>query len=154
MLERLNKVRKENPRFDTELVNYFGNVMPELLEVYIDGFLFDCHIGSKEVARLAEQFIKNNKGENIGFRWSFDEVINAVQNYVNLEETEFYPEDIWVWTNVKYGDMGHIIADTPTILRIALSELTDDDYPFSDASQRAYCWLKKHIAKSYIEQEE
>jgi hypothetical protein len=145
MHEKLNKVRKENPNFDRELVNSFAKNMPDLLSILIDGSMYDNHIGSKDVAMLAEQFITDDKGEHIGFRWDYETVINTAKNYIDLNETEFYPTDLWVWANVKYGDMSHITTDTQTIIRYAIAELSDDDFPFYPASQRAYCWLKKHI---------
>jgi hypothetical protein len=145
MHEKLNKVRKENPNFDRELVNSFAKNMPDLLSILIDGCMYDNHIGSKDVAMLAEQFITDDKGEHIGFRWDYETVINTAKNYIDLNETEFYPTDLWVWANVKYGDMSHITTDTQTIIRYAIAELSDDDFPFYPASQRAYCWLKKHI---------
>ena len=145
MLERLAKIRKENPNFDKKLVDIFAKNMPDLLLLMIDGDEYNKHIGTKEVAMFAEKYITNNKGEHIGFHWSYEDVISAVKNYINLDDADFYPCDIFVWANVKYADMAHIINDTPTILRYAISELTDEDFPFYDPSQRAYCWLKKHI---------
>lgn len=145
MHEKLQKIRQENPNFDKKLVNMFANAMPDLLSILIDGSEYDNHIGSKDVAMLAEKYITNNKGEKIGFHWDYETVVNTVRNYVNLDDMDFYPCDIWVWANVKYGDMGHIINDMGTIIKYAIAELTDADYPFSAASQRAYCWLKKHI---------
>ena len=145
MNERLNKIRKENPNFDKQMVNAFADKMPKLLNILIDGIEYDEHIGSKEVAKLAEAYISNNKGEHIGFKWNYDDTINIVKNYVDLNDTDFYPTDIWVWANVKYGDMSHITTEPTTIVRYAISELTDEDYPFGEPSSRAYCWLKKHI---------
>jgi len=145
MSERLIKIRQKNPNFDRELVDTFAKKMPDLLSIMIDGKEYENHIGSKEVAMLAEPFIKNNKGEHIGFHWGYDDVITAVKSYINFDDVEFYEGDIYVWSNVKYADMAHITGDTSTILRYAISELTDEDFPFYPASQRAYCWLKKHI---------
>lgn len=145
MSERLNKIRQENPKFDREMVDTFAKKMPKLLNILIDGIEFDNHIGTKEVAKLAESYITNNKGEHIGFKWEFEQVAEIVKNYIDIEQAEFYPFDIWVWANVKYGDMGHITNEPSTIIRYAISELTDEDFPFYDASQKAYCWLKKHI---------
>lgn len=145
MIERLKKVRQENPQFDKTLVDIFAEKMPKLLLVMMDGYEFGNHIGNKEVARLAEPFITNHKDEKIGFKWTYDEVITTSRNFINIESADFYPCDLWVWANVKYGDIGHIIVDGATIIKTAISDLTDTDYPFYDASQRAYCWLKKHI---------
>lgn len=139
MNERLYKIRKENPNFDKKLVDMFAKSMPKLLSVLIDGDEYDRHIGSKDVAHLAECYITNDKGEYIGFHWDYDSVISAVKNYVNIDEMEFYPCDIWVWANVKYGDMQHITTETSTIIRYAIAELSDPDYPFYHASYRAYC---------------
>lgn len=144
MIEKLNKIRKENPDFDKKLVDMFANNMPDLLNIIIDGYKYDCHIGSKDVAKLAEKYITDSKGNKIGFHWDYEELINQVKNIVDLEETEFYPADIWTWSNVKYGDMQHL-ADDRTIIKYAISELMDKDFPFYPASQRAYKWLKKHI---------
>lgn len=145
MHERLNKVRKENPDFDKKMVDSFAEKMPKLLSVLIDGTLYDNHIGSKEVAMLAEPYIVNDEGEHIGFHWDYDTVIDNIKNYVDFDETEAYEADYFVWANVKYGDMAHIDDKTSDILRYTVAELNDKDYPFYPASQRAYCWLKKHI---------
>lgn len=145
MNERLYKIRKEDSDFDKKLVDMFAKSMPMLLSVLIDGHEYDKHIGSKEVAMLAERYITNNKGEHIGFHWDYESVMSAVKNYVTMDEMDFYPCDIWVWANVKYGDMQHITTETSTIIKYALAELTDSDYPFYHASHRAYCWLKKHV---------
>ena len=145
MHERLKKIRQEQPNFDKKMVDIFAKNMPKLLLVMIDGEEYDKHIGTKEVAMLAKEYITNNKGENIGFHWTYEEVTNAVKNYINMEDVEFYPCDIFVWANVKYGDMSHITVDTATILKYAIAELTDPDFPYYPASQRAYCWLKKHV---------
>lgn len=143
--KRLTKIRKENSNFNQEMIDMFADIMPDLLDVYIDGHDYDCHIGSKEVAELAEKYITDETGKYIGFHWDYDTVVNQVEKYINLNDSEFYPADIWVWANVKYGDLGHIISDPIVIIKYAISELTDPDYPFHPASQRAYYWLKKHI---------
>lgn len=145
MNERLYKIRKENPDFDKKLVDMFAKNMPMLLSILIDGDEYDKHIGSREVANIAERYITNNKGEHIGFHWDYDSVISTVKNYVSMDDVDFYPCDIWVWANVKYGDMQHITTETSTIIKYAIAELSDPDYPFYHASHRAYCWLKKHI---------
>lgn len=145
MHDKLIKIRQKNPNFDRELVDNFAKKMPELLSIMIDGKEYDCHIGSKEVAMLAEPYITNNKGEHIGFHWSYDDVISAVKSYINFDDVDFYEGDIFVEANVTYGDMAHLTSDTALILKSAISRLTDDDYPFYPASQRAYMWLKKHI---------
>lgn len=150
MSEKLNKIRKQNPKFNEEFVDYFSEIMPKLSEIMFEGCLYDNHIGTKEVAKLAEKFITDNKGAYIGFRWNYEDVENVARNYINLDEAPFYTTDLWVWANVKYGDIGHLINDSQTIIRYAISELTDEDYPFYDASQRAYCWLKKHIENENI----
>ena len=147
MHSRLKKIREENPNFDKKMVDIFAKNMPDLLLIMIDGEEYDKHIGSKEVAMLAEPYIKNNKGEPIGFHWDYDSVINTVKSYVDLDKEEFKPCDIFVWANVKYGDMAHLVNDAGTILKSAIAELKDPDFPFYPASQRAYCWLKKHIAE-------
>ena len=148
MYEKLKKIRKENPNFDKQMVDMFAKSMPNLLLVLMDGKKYNNHIGTKDVAMLAEPFITNNKGEHIGFKWDYNEVVDLAKNYVNIEEMDFYPADIFIWANVKYGDMSHIITDQNTIIRYAISELMDDDFPFYNASQRAYCWLKRHVELS------
>lgn len=150
MYDKLMKIRKENPNFDKKMVDIFARKMPELLAVIIDGEEYNNHIGSKDVAELASKYITNNKGENIGFHWSYDEVLSAIKGLIdiNSDEVEFYPGDIYVWANVKYGDMAHITPDGGVILKYAIAELTDPDFPYYPASQRAYCWLKKHVEQN------
>ena len=145
MHERLKKIRQEKPDFDKKMVDIFAKNMPKLLLVMIDGEEYDKHIGSKEVALLAKDYITNNKGESIGFHWSYEEVTNAVKGMIDFDNVEYYPCDLFVWANVKYGDMSHITTDSMAIIKYAISELTDPDFPYYPASQRAYCWLKKHV---------
>lgn len=150
MHERLYKARQKNPNIDKEFMDEFSKIMPELLDIMLDGKEYNKHIGSKEVAMLAEKYITNNKGENIGFHWTYEEVMSAIKGMINIDsdDVEFYPGDIFVWSNVKYGDMAHITSDAGIILKYAIAELTDPDFPYYPASQRAYCWLKKHIEES------
>lgn len=148
MHERLNKVRKENPDFDKKMVDGFAEKMPELLSVMIDGTLYDNHIGSKEVAMLAEPYIVNDESEHIGFHWDYDTVIDNIKSYVDFDEVDFYPCDAFVYANIKFGDMAHIDDKTSDILRYTVAELSDKDFPYFPASQRAYRWLKKHIENS------
>ena len=147
MYDKLAKIRKENPNFDKKMVDIFARKMPKLLAVIIDGEEYNNHIGTKDVAELAAEYITNNKGENIGFHWSYDEVMSAIKGLVdiNSDDVEFYPNDIFVWSNVKYGDLSSITSDAGIILKYAIAELTDPDFPYYPSSQRAYCWLKKHI---------
>ena len=148
MHDKLRKIRAEMPEFDKKMVDMFAKNMPDLLMVLIDGEKYNNHIGSKEVAELAKDYITDSKGGYIGFHWSYDEVMNAVKGYVDFEKVDFYPCDLWVWANVKYADMVNIISDSMAILKYAISDLQDPDFPFYPASQRAYCWLKKHVAES------
>lgn len=147
MNERLYKIRQERPNFDKKLVDIFAKNMPDLLLVMIDGEEYDKHIGSKEVAELAKKYITNSNDEHIGFHWTYDDVISSIRSFVDIDKEEFYPCDIWVWANVKYGDLsGQKEEIKPlAILESAINDLKDPDYPFYDASQRAYYWLKKHI---------
>lgn len=145
MENRLNKMRLENPGLDKKIVDTFARRMPKLLNVILDGEEYDNHIGSKDVAMLAKDYITDKDGAKIGFHWSYDDVVNTVKGYVDFDKVDFYPCDLFVWANVKYGDMGHITSDSALIIKYAISELTDSDFPFYPADQRAYCWLKKHV---------
>lgn len=154
MHERLNKVRQQNPEFDRELVDNFAKIMPKLLSVMIDQYLYDSHIGSRDVAMLVEPYIKNNKGEQIGFHFDYDTVINFVKQKVNLNNTDFYPNDIFTFANITFGDMGHLTNDEGLIITYALESLMDTDFPFYPASQRSFRWLKKHIELEEKQKEE
>lgn len=151
MLERLNKVRKENPKFNEELVNHFAKVMPDLLNVMLDGYIYQNHIGSREVAELAEKFIVNDKDEHIGFSLDYDTVINVAKRFVDLDEMEYYPCDVFVFANVQYGDMISLLENFREedkvifIVKYSLLALNDFDFPYFPASSRAYFWLKKNI---------
>ena len=102
MHERLNKIRMENPNFDRELVDMFAENMGELLLVIIDGKEYDCHIGTKEIAMLAAPFIKNKKGENIGFHWTYEDVVNASRNFItDIDKEDFYMTDLWVYGLIR-----------------------------------------------------
>ena len=145
MHSRIAKTRMDDPSFDKKMVDIFAEKMPKLMLVMLDGHDYDEHIGSKEVAMLAEPYIKNYKGEHIGFKWTYENIMSVAKNFIDIENQEFYPCDLFVWSNVKYGDMAHITTDPTTIIKYAISELTDHDFPYYHASKRAYCWLKKHV---------
>lgn len=146
--EKLAQIRKDNPDFDKKMVDIFAKKMPCLLLVLMDGEKYDKHIGSMDVADLAKEYITNNAGDYIGFHWTYDQVLSTAKSYVDLDDEDFYGYDLFVWANVKYGDMSHITTDTSTIIKYAIAELTDDDFPFYPSSSRAYCWVKKHVENS------
>lgn len=145
MHNRITKIRMEHPDFDKKMVDMFAKSMPKLMLVLMDGHEYDKHIGSKDVAMLAEHYIKSHKGEHLGFKWTYENVMSVAKNFIDIDNQEFYPCDLYVWANVKYGDMSHITTDAMIIIKYAISELTDSDFPFYPASQRAYFWLKKHV---------
>jgi hypothetical protein len=149
MHEKLHKARLKNPNIDREFMDEFSEIMPELLDVMLEGKEYDWHIGTQEVAMLAEQFIKNKKGENIGFHWTYEDVINASKNFItDIDKEAFYMTDLWVWANVRYGDLSEQREEVKplAIFEFAVNDLSaDDDYPFYDSSQKAYRWLKKAI---------
>ena len=145
MKERIQKIRTEYPDFDKKMVDMFAKTMPKLMLVMLDGQEYVNHIGSKEVADFAMDYITNNKGELVGKHWTEEQVHSLAKNYINIEDEDFYDCDLYVWANVKYGDFGHIISDSSSIIKIAIAELKDDDFPYFPASERAYRWLKKHI---------
>lgn len=145
MKERIQKIRAEHPDFDKKMVDMFAESMPKLMLVLMDGQEYECHIGSKDVADLARDYIKNNRGEAIGKHWTQEQIHSIAKNYINIENEEFYDYDLYVWANVKYGDIGHITSDSSTIIKYAIAELKDDDFPYFRASERAYRWLKKHV---------
>lgn len=146
MHERLTKVRRENPDFDRKMVDKFADTMPDLMSVYIDGTLYDNHVGSKDVALLAEPYIVDEDGNKIGFRWTYDEVMSAVDNIVDFDKEDFYKADVYAWVNIRYGDLSNIETDSK-IIEIALSELSDKDFPYFPSSQRAYQWIKANKTK-------
>lgn len=145
MHDIVEEIKKNNPEFIEKSFNIFAEKMPKLLLIMYEGDKYDCHIGTKEVAMLAKEYIVNNKDEYIGFHWTYEDVTNTAKNYIDFEKVDFYPCDLWVWANVKYGDMSHIVSEPSTILKYAISELSDKDFPYYAPDKRAYYWLKKHI---------
>ena len=141
------EIRKSNPDFDKNMVDIFAKSMPKLLMVMIDGEKYDKHIGTEEVAMLAEPYIKNKNDEHIGFKWKYDDVMSYAKKYVDFddEDIEFTPFDVFVWANVMYGDLSDITTDASDIIKHTVNSLIDYDYPYFDASHKAYCWLKRHI---------
>ena len=145
MSVKLYEARRRNQEIDKELVDCFDKLMPKSLDVFIDGLQYGNHIGDKETALLAEPYITNNEGEHIGFHWTYEQVMSAVRNIVDFEKSDFCEADIFLWTNVKYGDMQHITNKEDIIINYAIAELTDDDFPFYPSNERAYRWLKQHV---------
>lgn len=145
---------RENPEFAKELVKEWRDDMPEQYAKKMYQERYGCHITSPEMYEKGLSFITDNKGEKITF-WSVDEVKKIARDYVNLDEQDFYDHDIALWANVKKGDYGSFISDASRIIRIALADLMDADYPHGDASERAYKWVECHIEKEKeeIEQE-
>lgn len=147
MFEKLKKIRQENPNIDRDFMNTLAKTMPKLLEVMLDGYLYKNHIGTKDVAMLAEPYIKNSENEQIGFKWGFNDVLNYAEKYVDFKDKdiEFTPYDVFVWANVMYGDISDITTDISSIVDHTINDLLDYDYPYYDASHKAYCWLKQHV---------
>ena len=147
MYDLIQKIKKENPEFIEKSFNIFAKKMPKLLLIMYDGEKFDNHIGTEEVAMLAEPYIKNKNDEHIGFKWKYDDVMSYAKRYVNFddEEIEFTSYDVFVWSNVMYGDLSDITTEASSIIKHTINSLLDYDYPYFDPSHKPYCWLKKHV---------
>lgn len=147
------ELMEEDSNFAKNLIMKWRAEMPSEYAKTMVEEKYGKHIISDELAQTALSFIRNNKGEDISL-WSKDEVLKIAKDYISIDDADFYPNDIYVWANVKKGDYGSFISDASRIIRIAIADLTDtSDFPFFDASETAYRWTQCNIQKHDEEME-
>jgi len=141
---------KENPDFAKKLVKEWRDKMPEnyAKTMYVEKW--GCHITSPEMYEKGLSYITDNKKEKISF-WTIEEVKKIARDYINIDDQDFYDHDLALQSNIKKGDYGSFMTDASKIIRAAIADLTDEDYPWGDPSERAYKWVEAHIKE---EQEE
>ena len=146
--EKYNQLKAENPNIDKEMIETFIEEMPEEAIMLFDKMMYGCHIVDDEIAEKAMNYIKNNKGEVIGQKWKGEDVLKIAKDYIVIDDENFYPLDLIVWSNVKYGDYSHITTEPSYIIRMAISDLKDSDFPYYPSDERAYHWAKEQFKKA------
>lgn len=144
VLSLYEEMKKENMNLDRDMVMTFLQEMPCEAKETLETMRYGKHIVRKSMYEEAVKLIRDNNDNPI-VPWSPNDVLKIAANYINIEDEPFFELDLALWANVKRGDYGHIESEPSKIVRIAISDLCDKDYPHGDPSERAYCWAKSAI---------
>ena len=136
----------ENPDFAKKLVKEWRTRMPQEYARTMFLAKWGCHITTKEFYNKGLKFITNDDSKPIE-PWSVEDILNIAKNYINIHDEDFYDLDLAMMVNILKGDIYNIVKDIDKIVLIAIKFLTDEDYPFSDPSERAYKWVECHLEK-------
>lgn len=149
-LEKADKIfqdmQREDPNFAKKLVLQWRDLMPEQYAEVMHLARWGSHIVSKDLYEKGLEFICNNQKEPIQ-TWTVDEIMNVAKNYIKIDDEPYYNYDLAMMTNILKGDVFPIVKDPEKVVLMAIEFLSDDDYPFSDPSERAYKWVECHIKK-------
>ncbi len=141
VLTLYNELKKENLNLDNDMVMMFLENMPKEAKETLEIMQYGKHIISKSLYEEALRHIKDKSGNSI-VPWSLQDVMKIASNYINIDDEKFFDYDLALWANVKRGDYGHIEKEPSKIIEIAIADLKDKDFPYYDASERAYCWAE------------
>lgn len=141
ILSLYQEMKKENMNLDNDMVMTFLKRMPIEAKETLETMRYGKHIVSKTMYDEATKCIKDKYGNPV-MLWSVGDVLKIASNYIKVDDEDFFELDLALWANVKKGDYGHIEKEPSKIVEIAISDLTDKDYPYGDPSERAYCWAK------------
>lgn len=150
--EKVKHIIEKNKDNMTDFVVDMYELYPDEVERMIDELYNGCHIRDKKMYEEGLEFIKNAKGDEID-PWNIEDIKKVASNYIELDEQEFTELDLAMWVNVKKGDYGNLESETTKIIKMAIQDLTDKDFPYFDPSERAYKWVKAHIRKAKEKEE-
>lgn len=136
----------EDPDFAKKLVKGWREKMP--LEYSKTMFIakWGCHITTKDFYEKGLKFITDDNGKPIE-PWAIEDILNVAKNYINIDNEAYYQLDLAMMTNILKGDIYSVVKDADKVVLIAIKFLSDEDYPFSDPSERAYKWVECHLEK-------
>lgn len=137
------ELSKEDPDFAKELIKDWRDKMPNQYIKAMHIAKWGRHIVSKDFYERGLSFINYNNNPIEPF--AIGDILNIAKKYIHIEEEPFYDYDLAMMTNILKGDAYNIISDIEQIVLLAIAFLSDTDYPFGDASERAYNWVECHI---------
>ena len=148
------EMMEENPHFAKELIMQFRTEMPEEYIKSMFEARYGKHIIDKSYYEQGLKFIKDKDGNPIT-PWTIEEVEKISRDYINnIDDEEFFIYDLAMQANIYKADFSSVISDASKIIRMAILSLKDTDNPFfEDASERAYCWVYKHLCREEEELE-
>lgn len=142
-----NDLKKNNLQIDKDMVMTFFERMPEEAMTVLTEMQYGKHIVNREFYNRAIKYIKDYKGNPIN-TWTVSDVMSIADKYINIDDEPYYNYDLAFQANARKGDYGHIVVDSATIIRLAIADLSDKDYIYGEADERAYemakCLIEKH----------
>lgn len=140
----------EDADFAKKLVKKWRDKMPLQYCQEMQIAKWGSHIISKNFYEKGLEFIKDENGKPIE-PWSVEDILNVAKNYIKIDEEPYYELDLAMQTNILKGDIFPIVKDPEKVVLIAINFLSDEDYPFSEPSERAYKWVECHLDKQQEE---
>lgn len=145
--EKVKHIIEKNKDNMADFVIEMYELYPDEVEKMIDELYNGCHIHDEQLYEQGLEYIKNVKGEYID-TWSVEDIKKVASNHIELDKQEFTVYDLALWANVKKGDYGNIETEATKIIKMAIQDLKDKDFPYFEPSERAYRWLKANRSKA------
>lgn len=136
------ELKRENPNYDSEMVERFKDRMPEEFARLMYEEKYGCHIVTKEMYDKAVSYLTWTKDKGKGAKWEVEKIIEIAN--IDFSEVKYYEYDFAYVMNMLYSDYCDIFTETSYYLKMAKTYLEDPDYP-GKADERAYYSAEKRI---------
>ena len=151
-LEKANKIYDEqlskDSHFDHNLVIEWRDNMPYEFAKKMYEIEYGKHIWCEEMYKDGLSYITDNKGNEIEL-WNIKDIKEIASEYIDIDDEKFYSYDLYLWANVKKADLKGIEDSASKIIKYAISDLQDKDFPFYPADEKAYRWVEAHEKEKY-----
>lgn len=141
-----HELKMENPNYDSEMVEHFKEKMPYEFAKMMYHEKYGCHILEEEDYLEGISYITDNKDNKIEM-WKPEDIKKIASNFITIEDEKFKEYDLYLWANVKKADTYGIESDPVKIIKMAIADLKDKDFPYYPPEERAYKWLEAHREK-------
>lgn len=144
--EIYNEEVAKDSEFNKKLVMEWRKDMRDGFAKKMYQIRYGCHIFDEHEYEEGTSYITDNKENKITL-WPIEDIKKIASNYITIEDEKFKEYDLYLWANVKKADVYGIESDPVKIIKMAIADLKDKDYPYFQPEERAYKWLEAHREK-------
>ena len=144
--EIYNEEIAKDSDFNKKLVMEWRNDMRDSFAKKMYQIRYGCHVFDENEYKEGISYITDNKDNKIEL-WSTSDIKKIASNYITIEDEKFKEYDLYLWANIKKGDTYGIESDPVKIIKMAIGDLKDKDFPYFPPEERAYRWLEAHREK-------
>ena len=135
-IEIYNEEKRENPNYDTVVVNEWKEDMPEQFTAYHLKKRYGCHIVDKSMYNDATELFEWIDDKGTGAKWSVEDIKNV--SGIDFNSKDYTLLDFAYTVNMIFSDNCNVDSlKTNDYIRMAKNYLEDTDY-MGNASERAY----------------